>query len=821
MSPRKREYKNPEPAGRCNAFPGGSLWVCAVAVSPTQRDAVIRTFREKGSVHLAAVGAGVSDEEAEHVLRSEGFDLDSTDWFFESTAAFYRRAWTRSRRARRAAKALASGTFGRLPGADGLRDRVNEIAERMEAWVLAWSARYPAKKSVAALVLACFFLAAYWLVDPEAQGFVAGLFLAAFGVGSGLLYVHTRSPRLLGSSGAVGLATLAYAGTEDLAVGLGLSLTDVLVVEAARAILVAFLGWAFLDAIRQATGFLERLRIHLPFGSTVLTLGLFVGGTVAAIAELYVLSAFSGDPASVRFVARYGVSYLLWALGSASLLFVHLYLLYLAAITAMGRVTTERIVAAMITGVVLFAFLGTNYGTILATQVGGPPLPMRVGVHTNDVRAAFAGPWDPFVHLEVGWHDVELAPGVFNWSSYDAQLDRADRDGIEVYLLLGATPPSWFAELHADAAMRDASGRVFTWADEDPRVDRTRVWEFSFAAGEVVDAKLRFTRMAAARYANRPSVVAVSVQNEPSWPSDFDVFRFASYDAYTVDAFRADLASRYGTLDALNAEHRTSFTNWSEVEAPTLPGELLWPRWIAFREDHLADFVDRLVSTVRAVTTKPVTVKVLAHYLSRYVTVQTGLTERVLKRFVNASDIVSLDLYPLSRADLRRALVYFRGLAGDKPIWVTEFNFLLGFSFPGSGSATYAALVEMSRFADRAIVFTWEAHYLYGVRLYPSVPGVLGIEMFRDVRDGQVPFSPMGRLLPADLTAIPNLYGSYVLASLFADLPLVPWPVLLLFLVPVPIADPERKKRVRRGVRLAGLALFVVVLLVTNLAAMG
>jgi hypothetical protein len=786
-------------------------------VDRAQRETVIREFRQRGSVHLASRAAGVSDAEAEGILRSEGFDLDSTDWFFESAAAFYRSAWLRSRRARRAAKALASGSFGRLPGADGLRDRVNEITERLEAWIVAWSARHPVKKSVAALVIASVFLASYWFVDPEAQGLVAGLFLASFGVGAVLLYVHTRSPRLLGSSGGVVIATLAYAATDDLSLRLGLPLAGVLLVEGTRAALVAFLGWAFLDSIRQATGFLEKLRIHLPFGSAVLTLSLFVAGTGAAIVELYLVSVFSADPESVRFVARYGISYLLWALGSASLLFVHLYLLYLAGLTAMGRVTTQRIAAAMVTGVVLFAFIGTNTGTILVAQLGPPPLPMRVGIHTNDVGAAFAGPWDPFVHLEVGWHDVERAEGVYDWSAYDAQLDRADREGIEVYLLIGATPPIWFAQLHEDAAMRDASGRLFTWADEDPRVERTRVWEFSFAAPAVVDAKINFTRLAAARYANRPSVIAVSIQNEPSWPSDFDVFRFASYDAYTIAAFRDDLLARYGSLDAMNADHRTFFRNWTDVAPPTFPGALLWADWIAFREDRLADFVDRLVSAVREVNSKPVTVKVLAHYLSRYVVVQTGLSERVLERFVNASDVVSLDLYPLSRADLRRALTYFRGLAGAKPIWVTEFNFLLGASLPGSGSAMYAALVEMSRVAARAIVFTWEAHYLYGLRLYPSVPGILGIEMFRDVRDGQVPFGPLGRILPSDLAAVPNLYSSYVLASLFADLPLVPWPVLLLLLVPIPIADPERKRRARRIVRLAGLALFAAVLIATNL----
>src|SRR3990172_118607 len=41
-------------------------------------------YRERGSLRFAARQVGVAQSEAYGVLRSEGFDLETRDWFFES-----------------------------------------------------------------------------------------------------------------------------------------------------------------------------------------------------------------------------------------------------------------------------------------------------------------------------------------------------------------------------------------------------------------------------------------------------------------------------------------------------------------------------------------------------------------------------------------------------------------------------------------------------------------------------------------------------------------------------------------------------------------
>ena len=798
-------------------FSAGERFARAVTVTPKQHEALVRAYREKGSLRFAARKARVAQSEAYDILRSEGFDLETRDWFFESAAAFYRHAWARLHPLRVRALRLGSRVFGRIPGAARAGAWLRERARRAGVWLVAWSARHPVRKSVTSLILASLFLTAYWVVDPEWEPLAMGLFFVTFAAGAVLLYVHTRSPRLLGSAGVVLIASGAYALSEGLGAAFGLSFRATVALEAFRAGLVPLIGWAFLDAITQATGFLERLRVHVPVVSSALTLGLFVVGTVLACVELYLVTAYSVDPAAVRYIARYNLSYVLWGLASASLVFTHVYLFYLALLTSKGRVTTRRVAVGMATGVLLIAFVGANLATVLVLSSGGAGA-MRLGIHASSVDAALQGPWDPFVHLEVSWADVETVPGVKDWSHFDAQLDTADRQGIEVYLLVGTTPPAWFQALHMDAAMRDRAGNVFYWIDTDPRSESRRVWDFSFADGAVVTAKEAFTREATARYAPRPSVVAVAIQNEPAWPADWDPFRLASYDSYTLGTFYGSLQGRYATVEAFNAVHGTAYRTWADLAPPTDPASPLWAEWLAFREGLLTAFVQRLTAAVRAETAKPVTVKILSHYLARYGIVQTGLTERVLRAFVNASDVVSVDLYPLSRGDLKRSLVYYRGLAGGKPLWVSEFNLFLGCAAPTTGSTMFGALVEMSRFAERTILFTWEDHYLYGLRQYPSEPGLVGTRMFRDLRDGRSPFSSYGGLVAADLGAVPNLYTMYVLASAFANLPVVPWLVLILFIVPVPLADPARRRLWKKRIRIVAVVLLVVGTILANFA---
>jgi hypothetical protein len=785
-------------------------------ITPGQKKTLIQSFREGGTVHAAAKDAGITDEEAAEILRSEGFDLEERDWFFEEAADAYFKIWKSLLPIRRRFTSLGSWLADHLPGGNRLRKRWNSFSDWFKSHVIAWSGRNPVKKSVTFLFLASVLFTAYWLIYPEWQFLVTFFFILTFFLGSGLLYVHTRSRRLFGSSVSVLLFYVIYQSTPSL-YSLDISFTAALVLEGFRAILIPIIAWSFMDCLRQATGFLEKLRAHVPLVSRVVTLILFIAGAVVAYVELYLLTAYTTDTDSVLFVTRYGLSYLLWALASTSLLFTHVYLLYMSSISSVGPLTTRRIAVVMFTGVILIAFIGTNAVNILVAHAGPPPGPMRLGIHSGNVTDALNGPWDRFAHFEVAWDHVEREKGVMNWTKFDIQVDLAESNNIELYLLISPIAPPWYVQENMDAVMRDQDGDVFRWVDEDPNKEITRVWDFSFAAEKVVLDKENFTREVALRYANRSPVVAVSIQNEPTYPGDFDAFRFASYDDHTVSAFRTWLQNEYGTIDNFNDAHNRDHSDWGDIEAPKGAGSKLWDDWLDFREQLLVSFVQRLVDTTRSVTTKPVTIKIMAHYLARYSVVQTGLTGLVIESYIEMSDIVSLDIYPLGRPDLRRALIYYKSLAGDKPIWLAEFNLFLGCTTPGSGSAMYASLMEISRYAERTLFYTYGGHYLYGFRLYDSVPGLVGIRMFKEVRDGGSLLGQYGNLVLTDIGAIPNLYYSYVLASDFANFPVIPWPILVLFLIPIPVADVEKKKKVKKYFRIIALVLLLIATVIANL----
>ncbi len=54
------------------------------------------------------------------------------------------------------------------------------------------------------------------------------------------------------------------------------------------------------------------------------------------------------------------------------------------------------------------------------------------------------------------------------------------------------------------------------------------------------------------------------------------------------------------------------------------------------------------------------------------------------------------------------------------------------------------------------------------------------------------------------------------MASDFANIPVVPWPILVLFLIPIPIANVEKKKKVRKYFRIIALVLLLIATVIAN-----
>lgn len=530
--------------------------------------------------------------------------------------------------------------------------------------------------------------------------------LAAVGLVAVLAWtLHSRAASL------AALALAVHRASEVFAPGAPLAFSTRLAIEAASSFLppLAFLLLAV--AVRRA----RAARLF-----AVAAVALALPGTAARLAALHFLWRPEGDAATILFALRYDAAASLWALAGLSVAAAG-FVLSVAGHGKGERRARRRTVVAASTLAILVA--GAD-GFALAGGLLEPRSDLVIGYHANRVSQVPDGAG--LVHLEAAWASIQWAPGRFEWERTDRQLSEAAARGLPVYLLVNTYPPRWWTDAHPASVMVDREGEPFYWIDEAPGKARTRVWDVSFADPQALAAKRAFLAEAVARYGHHPAVRYVAVQNEPAYPLDWNLLRWASFDPFTVEAFRAALTGEAGgDLATLNARYGTEFASWSEVLPPGHPFGDYGERWIRFREDLLVSFVAGLVETARAATDRPVTVKMMAHFFTRFAEPQAGLGDRVYRALADLSDAVSVDLYPATRADLARSLRYFRELAGEKALIVAEFNLAFGLNVPGSAFRLAAALELLDEYADAVILFTAARHYLYEVgEGTPSVAAV-------------------------------------------------------------------------------------------------
>ncbi len=149
---------------------------------------------------------------------------------------------------------------------------------------------------------------------------------------------------------------------------------------------------------------------------------------------------------------------------------------------------------------------------------------------------------------EFAWSRIEPASGRFDWGWLDRAIDTLHGAGLGV--ILGtptATPPKWLVDAMPDMLAIDAHG-------QPRRFGSRRHYCFSHAGYRAEAA--RITAALAARYGDHPAITGWQTDNEYGC-HDTTV----SYSAAALAGFRAWLALRYASIDALNAAWGTVF--WS------------------------------------------------------------------------------------------------------------------------------------------------------------------------------------------------------------------------------------------------------------------
>lgn len=655
----------------------------------------------------------------------------------------------------------------------------------------------------AGLVLAAAILLVLTWSSPVHETWPFALaFLVAFGV-LALLEIRDRPDdpvTVIPAAGGVGMGAAAFV---VLALSGGVTVFwDRVWVEVLLSILVAGTGTAFALVLHRV---MER-NASPTFAGPAAVAVLFWAGAVARWIEMSTVLP-QGDVEVLHLVIRHDVGQLLWLIGATV---AALHTVYALVTEQLVQLTPalKRVVAVLAVLMTLAAHVGGAVATVGTVTAQGRP-DLGVGVHARDVDNVPEGVDD--VHIEVWWGHVLPYGGAWNWTYYDEQMRKAEERDQDVFLLIGLAPPDWVVEAFPNSTMVDQDGEPFHKVDSDPDEPADRIHDISYTHPEINAMREDFLRKAVERYGDAPPVTAVAVMNEPAYPVDFNLFRIGSYDNATVDAFRDRMRAEHANISAMNAEMGTSFASFEEVRPPDSLDGRYGEAWQRFRGDTIVDLSSRLISAARDHTDNPVTVKIMGHYLTRYATPQTALTDRVVRQLAGMSDIVAVDLYPVSQADLEQTLEYYAALAGDKPLWITEFNFAMGPNLPTMGVRTYETLAMIGRHADQVFFFTAEDHYLYGVSQYGSSPNLEAIRLYQTpVMSAEFP-AQHAELLVAELAAVANIYHVYATVSAFAGLPVVPWPVLLLLGVPLPRLERLGERKMTAGRTLAAGGLWVVI----------
>ena len=199
----------------------------------------------------------------------------------------------------------------------------------------------------------------------------------------------------------------------------------------------------------------------------------------------------------------------------------------------------------------------------------------------QDYRTAARDGMNCFRHWFL-WSAIEVAPGTFDWSDYDRQLDLAAENGLKTIVAeMISVAPEWAYHRFPHARLETRDGRKL-----DSRMHGSCA--VGGAPGLCLDneeyrqAAGRFLHALASRYRDHPGLGGYDIWNECNDGPG------VCYCPATAQAFREWLQARYGDLYTLGqAWHRYSLAAWEEVTPPRSPGP--YPDtldWLRFRLDN-------------------------------------------------------------------------------------------------------------------------------------------------------------------------------------------------------------------------------------------
>jgi len=202
------------------------------------------------------------------------------------------------------------------------------------------------------------------------------------------------------------------------------------------------------------------------------------------------------------------------------------------------------------------------------------------------------------------WSAIETAPGIFDWSDYDQQLDLAAANGIKTIISeFSMAAPEWDFRRYAHARYETREGRPV----ESQMSGSCVTGGFPGLCLDNADYKAlvgNFLTELVNRYKDHPGMGGYDIWNESNYRPD------TCYCDGTAQKFRARQQSKYGDPRTLgNAWHRLSFAEWEDITPPLHFGPYAHVLdWLNFRIDNAYELMHWKAELIRGLDAKnPVT----------------------------------------------------------------------------------------------------------------------------------------------------------------------------------------------------------------------
>jgi len=195
------------------------------------------------------------------------------------------------------------------------------------------------------------------------------------------------------------------------------------------------------------------------------------------------------------------------------------------------------------------------------------------------------------------WASIEVAPGKYDWSDYDRQMDLAARNGIKVIIgEISNTAPEWLGELHPAGRTVSSDNSVATPSISGSSA--TGGTDMCLDNDDVLRAAEKFQTALIERYRDHPALLGYDLWNE-----------MHSVDCRceaTQEKFREWLKGKYGTLEAVGrAWNRYSMAQWEFVRPRRDRGGYADAiDWVEFRNDNKSRLIRRRVELFRSLDKK-------------------------------------------------------------------------------------------------------------------------------------------------------------------------------------------------------------------------